>query len=213
MPYVIEESLCVHCGSCASNCPNRAIVRRGANYLVTTMCCDCGTCIPFCPMQPKAIGKGKTRADFDNKRIAKALKEKLSLKKGIAAMKYADTPPKGVPVEDGPNFWCHICGDMFEGTGSPTFFTAKMSNCGGSSLIGIGSRGTDKEQFCTIVEAFVVGEGKSYASVDVWPAGKSFFPNFKIYSFNWSLLVPIFIASGEGSRPAAFMAAAIPDGK
>ena len=182
MPYTIEESLCVHCGSCASNCPNRAIVRRGADYLVTTMCSDCGNCIQFCPMEPKAIGKGKTRADFDNKKIAKALKEKLSLQKGIAAMKYADNPPEGVPEEDGINFWCHICGDMFEGTGSPVFFTAKMSNCGGSSLIGIGARGTDKEQFCTVIDAFVIGEGKSYASVDVWPAGKSFFPRFpKVY--------------------------------
>ena len=93
MPLVVKESLCVHCGSCASNCPNRAIVRREASYLVTTMCCDCGTCVNFCPMEPKAIGKGKTKTDFDNKTIAKALKEKLSLHKGIAAMKYVDKPP------------------------------------------------------------------------------------------------------------------------
>jgi uncharacterized protein (DUF169 family) len=130
-------------------------------------------------MKPKAVGKGKTRTDFDNKRIAKALKEKLSLQKGIAAMKYADKPPKGVPMEDGINFWCHICGDMFEGIGSPTFFTAEVSSCGGSSLIGVGSRGTDKEEFRVVVGEFVVGEGKSYASVDVWPEGKSFFPPFR----------------------------------
>ena len=182
MPFVIKESLCVHCGSCASNCPNRAIVRRDASYLATTMCCDCGTCVHFCPMEPKAIGKGKTKTDFDNKKITNALKEKLSLHKGIAAMKYLDKPPEGVPVEDGMNFWCHICGDMFEGIGSPTFFTAKVSSCGGSSLIGIGSRGTGKEEFCAVIDALVVGEGKSYASVDVWPAGKSFFPRFpKVY--------------------------------
>jgi uncharacterized protein (DUF169 family) len=130
-------------------------------------------------MKPKAIGKGKPKTDFDNKKIYKALKEKLSLKKNIAAMKYADKAPKGVPMEDGINFWCHICGDMFEGIGSPTFFTAKMSSCGGSSLIGIGSRGTGKDEFCTVVEAFVVGEGKSYASVDVWPEGRRFFPRFR----------------------------------
>jgi uncharacterized protein (DUF169 family) len=67
---------------------------------------------------------------------------------------------------------------MFEGIGEPIYFTAKFSNCGGSSLIGIGSRGTDKEEFSTVVDAFVVGEGKSYASIDVWPAGKRFFPGF-----------------------------------
>ena len=179
MPFVIEESLCVRCGSCVSNCPNRAIVRREASYLVTSMFCDCGTCIHFCPIEPKAIGKGKAKTDFDNKKIAKALKEKLSLQKGIAAMKYADKAPQGVPEEDGINFWCHICGDMFEGNGSPIYFTAKVSSCGGSALIGIGSRGASKEEFCAVVDALVLGEGKSYASVDVWPAGKSFFPRIQ----------------------------------
>jgi hypothetical protein len=45
-----------------------------------------------------AIGKGKIKAEFNNKILDKALKDKLSLKRHIVAMKYADKVPEGVPV-------------------------------------------------------------------------------------------------------------------
>ena len=63
-----------------------------------------------------AIGEGKSKAEFDNKKIDKALKEKLSLKRNIVAMKYAEKAPQGITVEDGPQFWCATCGDIIEGT-------------------------------------------------------------------------------------------------
>ena len=125
MPFIIDQNLCVACGACFSNCPNRAIIKRGDHYLVTQLCSDSGPCINLCPME--AIGQGETKADFNNKKIDKALKEIFSLKKGIVAMKYVDKPPQGVTVEDGPHFWCAICGDIFDGKGEPLFFTGSAA--------------------------------------------------------------------------------------
>jgi len=55
VPFIIDQNLCVACGSCIGNCPNRAVIRRGNEVVITSMCCDCGTCIHYCPM--RAIGK------------------------------------------------------------------------------------------------------------------------------------------------------------
>jgi len=176
MSFAIDQNLCVACGSCFSNCANRAIIRRGDAYLVTEMCSDCGTCTYYCPMG--AIGEGKTKAEFDNKKIDKALKDKLSLKRHIVAMKYVDKAPQGIPVEDGPQFWCAICGDIFEGKGNPVFFTAPASACGGSAMIGIGSLRATKEEFTTVINEIVVGEGKLYATNNLLSKGREAFPLF-----------------------------------
>lgn len=96
MPFAIDQNLCVSCGSCFGNCPNRAFIRKGEACFVTEMCSDCGVCTYYCPMD--AIGKGKIKAEFNNKILDKALKDKLSLKRHIVAMKYADKVPEGVPV-------------------------------------------------------------------------------------------------------------------
>lgn len=176
MAFVIDQDRCVACGSCIGNCPNRAIVRRGSHIVVTSMCSDCGTCIHYCSMG--AIGKGKRRTELNNKKLSKALKEKLSLKKDVAAMKYANTPPEGIPLEEGPHFWCGICGDVFDGNSSPVFFTAGASSCGGCANIGIGGIKSTKEDFETALNAQVIGEGHLYSAKEVMATGRSIFPRY-----------------------------------
>ena len=176
MPLIIDRNLCAGCGSCIGNCPNRAIIRRSGEVSITSMCCDCGTCIQYCAMG--AIGKGNEKAELDNKKLDKALKEKLSLKKNIAAMKYAGKAPEWVSVEQGPHFWCGICGDIFDGNGSPVFFTAKASSCGGCANIGVGGIKSNKEEFETVLYAQVLGEGKLYSHKEVMAIGRSLFPQY-----------------------------------
>jgi len=180
MPFIIDHSLCVRCGSCFCNCPNRAIIRKGEECYVTGMCSDCGVCIQYCPVG--AIGKGDSKADLDNVRLDKALKEKLSLKKHIAAMKFEDKIPQGIPAEEGPQFWCGICGDIFEGQGKPVFFTVEATTCGGSSMIGLGSKRSSREVFDSVIDGMVVGEGNLYATRDLLAQGRDAFPLFpKLY--------------------------------
>jgi uncharacterized protein (DUF169 family) len=129
-----------------------------------------------------AIGKGKIKAELNNKKLNSTLKDKLFLKKNIVAMKFADKAPEGITVEEGPHFWCGICGDIFDGNGSPVFFTSKASSCGGCANIGIGAIKATKEEFETALNAQVLGEGNLYASKDVMPKGRSLFPLFpKVY--------------------------------
>jgi len=177
MPFIIDQNLCVACGSCFGNCPNRAIIRKGEDCFVTAMCTDCGICTYYCPMG--AIGKGAIKADLDNKKLDNALKTKLSLNRHIAAMKYADKAPQGIPVEEGPQFWCGICGDIFEGKGDPVFFTAPASTCGGSAMIGLGAVKTSKENFSAVINGIVVGEGNLYATIDLLAKERNVFPLFK----------------------------------
>jgi uncharacterized protein (DUF169 family) len=97
-------------------------------------------------------------------------------------MKYADKIPQGIPLEEGPQFWCAICGGIFEGEGNPVFFTASASTCGGSSMIGIGSGRSAREEFDTVINTIVVGEGNLYATKDLLAKGRASFPLFpKIY--------------------------------
>ncbi len=176
MPFVIDRDLCVACGSCIGNCPNRAIVRTGEQVVITGMCSDCGTCIHYCTMG--AIGKGKEKADFNTKTLARALKEKLSLKKNIVAMKYSLKPPAEVTVEKGPHFWCGICGDIFDGDSSSVFFTSKASSCGGCANIGIGGIKANKEEFEAALNGQVIGEGNLFARKDLLAKGRSIFPQY-----------------------------------
>jgi len=176
MPYSIDKTLCSECGSCFSICSNRAVVKREGIYLVTEMCSDCGVCIPFCPTG--AIGKGKSKAEFDNKKLDKALKDRLSLKRHIAAMKYADQAPQGVRVEEGPHFWCAICGDIFEGNGEKVFFTAKASTCGGSAMIGVGVGKYTRDEFEAALQVEVTGEGKLFATKNEMTKARCFFPRY-----------------------------------
>lgn len=175
MPFTIDQNQCVNCGSCIGNCPNRAIIRRGAEVIITDMCCDCGTCIQFCALE--AIGKGKTKVELNHKRLDQALKSKLSLKKDIVAMKFADVSPEGVPAEDGLNFWCHICGDIFEGNGQPVFFTAENSVCGGSAALGLGTRHVNRDDVMTMI-GIMTGEGGYHTTNDLFTKSRNLYPKF-----------------------------------
>lgn len=180
MSFTINQNLCAACGSCFSNCPNRAIIRRGESFFVTEMCSDCGLCIEYC--NTGAMARGKNRAELNNKKLDKALKDKLLLKKNITAMKFADKAPEGAAVEEGPNFWCHICGDIFEGEGSPVFFTSKACICGGAAALGIGGKRrtkTTKEEFATAINSMVIGEGNLYATKDLLAKGREVFPPYR----------------------------------
>lgn len=176
MPFIIDQNLCVVCGSCFSNCPNRAITKRESAYIVTAMCSDCGSCVRCCAVG--AIGAGETKADFDNKKIGKAIKDKLRLRRDIVAMKFVDKAPEGIPIEEGPQFWCSICGDTFEGNGSPLFFTGRASACGGSIMVGVGAPESNKDEFKAAMDAFVVGEGRLFATNDLISKGRELFPLF-----------------------------------
>lgn len=181
MSFVIDQELCAKCGSCIGNCPNRAIIRRADEVFVTEMCCDCGICVQYCTMG--AIGKGSVRAEQDTQKLAKALKEKLSLFKNIAAMQYVDKAPEGVPQEKGPHFWCGICGDVFDEGGAPVLFSAKASTCGGVANLGLGAIKATREEFDSAINAQVVGEGNLYATRDVMSKNRNRFPHFsKVYA-------------------------------
>lgn len=179
MPLAIDNDQCVGCGSCIGNCPNRAIIRRGSEVIITDMCCDCGTCMRFCGLG--AIGKGKTKAELNHKKLNKALQKELSLKKDTVAMKFADVPPKGVPREDGLNFWCHICGDIFEGNGKPVFFTAENSVCGGSAALGLGARSVNRDDVIAMI-GIMTGDGGYHTTNDLFTKSRPLYPTFpKIY--------------------------------
>lgn len=175
MPLIIDQSQCVGCGSCIGNCPNHAIIRRGADVIITDMCCDCGICVRVCGLS--AIGKGKTKAEFNNVKLDKALKEKLSLTRNSTAMKFCDKAPKGVATEEGLNFWCHICGDIFEGMVKPVFFAAENSVCGGSAALGLGTRSLKRDDVISVMEA-MTGDGGYYNTNDLFTKSRPLYPQF-----------------------------------
>jgi uncharacterized protein (DUF169 family) len=158
------------------NCPNRAIVRRGNQVFVTGMCCDCGVCTHYCAMG--AIREGSSKVEFNHKKLDKALKEKLRISRHIVAMKYVDKAPPGITVEEGPQFWCGICGDIFDGSGNTVYFTSKASSCGGCANIGIGGIKSNREDFETALYASVIGEGNLYAVKELLAQGRSVFPRY-----------------------------------
>lgn len=179
MPLQIDQNQCVDCGACLVNCPNRAIIRRGAMVVITDMCCDCGTCVRFCALG--AISKGIVKAQLDHRKLDAALKDKLSLKKDIVAMKFADVSPEGVKVEDGLNFWCNICGDIFEGNGIPVFFTAANSVCGGSTSLGLGARSVNREDVDMIID-IMTGKDGYHTTNDLFTKARTLYPKFpRIY--------------------------------
>jgi uncharacterized protein (DUF169 family) len=181
MPFIINPEKCAGCGTCIGNCPNRAIVHRGANVYITVMCCDCGICIKHCGMS--AIEPGAEKAEFDVKKLDAVLKKNLSLKKNIAAIKYADKVPVGIPEEKGLSFWCHACGEVFDDEAEPLFFTAKNSTCAGASNLGLGTRKTGKEDYNMMMESMILGDGGYYAAKEFLTIGRKLFPKFnKVYA-------------------------------
>ncbi|MCX5901753.1 MAG: DUF169 domain-containing protein [Proteobacteria bacterium] len=176
MPFTINQELCARCGSCIGNCPNRAIMRREDKVIITDMCCDCGRCMRFC--STGSIDMGATKAELDVKVLSAGLKEKFGIARGIAAMKFVDKAPGDIPVEEGPQFWCAICGDVFEGQGSPLLFTSAASMCGGCLNMGLAAKRVAREDFDAALEASVIGEGNLYASREPMTKNRDMFPQF-----------------------------------
>lgn len=176
MPFVIDKRLCVGCGSCIGNCPNRAIIRRFGTVTITSMCSDCGTCLRYCSLG--AISPGSQPALRDSARLAAALREKLGLTRQVAGMRFVRTPPDDVAREPGPHFWCGMCGDVFDGAQEPLLFTAAASTCGGCANIGLGARRVTREDFEAALDGQVIGEGKLYATREEIARNRSAFPRF-----------------------------------
>ena len=176
MPFTINQDLCARCGSCIGNCTNRAIMRREDKVIITDMCCDCGRCMRFC--STGSIAMGATKAELDVKVLSAGLREKFGIARGIAAMKFVDKAPGDIPVEEGPQFWCAICGDVFEGQGTPLLFTSSASMCGGCLNMGLGAKRVSREDFDAALEASVIGEGNLYASREPMTKNRDMFPQF-----------------------------------
>jgi len=181
MAFTIDTGLCARCGSCIGNCPNRAIIRRGDSIVITDMCCDCGTCIRYCTVG--AVSPGHDKAVRDPERLNNSLRDKLGLKKNIAAMKFVDTIPDDIPLEQGPHFWCGMCGDIFDGESEALVFTAAASTCGGCANVGLGAKRVGREEFDDVLDGQVIGRGNLYATRDVMSKNRGRFPQFsKIYA-------------------------------
>ena len=176
MPFTINSEICARCGSCIGNCPNRAIMRSEEKVIITDMCCDCAICMRFCPVG--AIGMGPVKAELDAKKLSASLKEKFGITREIAAMKFVDKKPADIPVEEGPQFWCSICGDIFDGQGAPLLFTSAASMCGGCINMGLGCKLVAREDFGAALEASVVGEGNLYAALEPMTKNRDVFPRF-----------------------------------
>ncbi len=178
MAHIIDQDLCSKCGWCVSSCPNDAVITAGGELHVSAFCSDCGNCTKYCPT--KAIARGEEKVDFNNVRIDASLKKQLHLKKNIVAMKYTNKPPEDVKYEDGPQFWCAMCGDVHRGDAEePLFFDAESSICGGASMLGLGARSITKEDYFDAMEgAQVIGEGNNYLSFAVMSQGRKQYPPY-----------------------------------
>ncbi|MCP4199386.1 MAG: hypothetical protein GY762_19750 [Proteobacteria bacterium] len=178
MAFVIDQDLCSQCGFCISSCPNDAILRVGSEVRVSVFCSDCGNCTKYCPT--KAVAKGPEKVDFNNVRIDESLKKQLHLKNNIVAMKYVGKPPENVTYEEGPQFWCAMCGDVHRGEAEESlFFDAESSICGGASMIGLGARQVPKQDYFDAMEgAQVIGEGNNYESFSIMSKSRNQYPSY-----------------------------------
>jgi uncharacterized protein (DUF169 family) len=145
---------------------------------VSVFCSDCGNCTKYC--STKAIARGEEKVDFNNVRIDASLKKQLHLTKNIVAMKYTNTPPEDIKYEQGPQFWCAMCGDVQLGEAEePLFFDAEASICGGASMIGLGARHVPKEDYFDAMEgAMVIGEGNNYESFSIMAKVRGKYPPY-----------------------------------
>jgi len=57
MAYRITEE-CISCGTCADECPVKAISEGDDKYVINAdLCTDCGACAEACPTDAIASGK------------------------------------------------------------------------------------------------------------------------------------------------------------
>lgn len=52
-PWVPDESMCVHCGICAENCPSGAIISGDELKVDTDKCIKCCACVKVCTQQAR----------------------------------------------------------------------------------------------------------------------------------------------------------------
>lgn len=52
-PWIPDESMCVHCGMCAENCPSGAIVSGDELKVDTDKCIKCCACVKVCSQQAR----------------------------------------------------------------------------------------------------------------------------------------------------------------
>ena len=109
--YTVNQETCARCGSCEANCPYGIITRRKNEYRVTAFCSGCGNCTGYCPTG--AIAKSEVELELDSAKVSDSLRELLGVKKQLVAMKYPAKQPENIKVEEGPQFWCAMCGDVF----------------------------------------------------------------------------------------------------
>ncbi len=50
MPRKVNESLCISCGACVSECPVGAITLEDVSQIDADTCIDCGACQAACPV-------------------------------------------------------------------------------------------------------------------------------------------------------------------
>ncbi len=56
MPYIINQQVCIQCGSCAPFCKNGAIDWIDHQYVIDPQKCEmCGTCLEYCPIDNTII--------------------------------------------------------------------------------------------------------------------------------------------------------------
>ena len=52
MPFVIDASKCISCGTCEGECPVSAISAGDASYVIDgDACLSCGACAGACPVE------------------------------------------------------------------------------------------------------------------------------------------------------------------
>ncbi len=175
MRAVINHKLCAQCMSCVSSCPYDAATQRGAKFHISSFCTGCGNCIAFCPTG--AISNCEEPIELDNQKNDAALRKLLGVEKPFVAMKYADKPLEGMETEEGPTFWCALCGNICAAEADPIFFTAQSIICGGASLFGLGNRRATKETMHEALAATgVIGKGRHYETMWEMAKGRNNYP-------------------------------------
>lgn len=187
MALQINQKLCMACGNCQYICPQEAIIEENEIFSITDSCIGCRSCLDSCSfgaIKESTLKTTPVQTESNHAQIAEELYSKLNLKRNIVAMKLVDKTPDDIPSVAGSDFWCNICGDIFEEKKRPVFFKNENSTCGSTLMMGIGvKKNTARESYKAGFEGNVIGEGKLYATKKAFREGCKSIPKFnKIYN-------------------------------